>query len=107
MALSLYTVEITREVVVVAESREAAEDVAHDERHDIESSCDPDFTASRMTAFPPDWDESSRPWHALDGGDPRADWTIGQWREAIATEDAEAKRAAEFDARQLAMPGVD
>lgn len=104
--MRLYTVEITREVVVLADSREAAEEIAEDERDEIESNNDAGFSARRMTALPGSWDDRSLPYHALASGDGRADWTIGQWRAFIAAEEAEAKRVAEFNARQLAMPGV-
>lgn len=107
MALKLYTVEITREVVVLADSRDAAEEIAADERHDIESDCEPSIDAHAALALPFGWDDSSRPYHALARGDGRADWTVGQWRAATADADAEARRVAEFNARQLAMPGVE
>jgi hypothetical protein len=105
--MRLYTVEITREVVVLAHSREAAEEIAEDERHDIEGDCEPSIDAHAAHALPYGWDDGSRPYHALARGDGRADWTIGQWRAFIAEVDDEAKRVAEFNARQLAMPGVD
>jgi hypothetical protein len=105
--MRLYTVEITREVVVLAHSREAAEMIAEDERHDIEGDCEPSFTAHVALALPYGWDDRSSPYHALARGDGRADWTIGQWRAFIAEVDDEAKRVAEFNAKQLAMPGVD
>ena len=106
MALKLFTVEIAREVVVLAETREAAEEVALDERHDIEMNDDPSCEAHRMTALPFGWDDRCLPYSGLDAKDARRDWNIGQWREAIAVDDAEAKRVAEFNAKQLAMPGV-
>ena len=105
--MRLYTVEITREVVVLAHSREAAEEIAEDERDAIESDCEPSIDAHAALALPFGWDDSSRPYHALARGDGREDWTIGQWRAFIAETDAEAKRVEEFNARQLAMPGVD
>jgi len=102
----LHTVEITREVVVLADSREAAEEIAEDERNAIEGDCEPSFTAHAALALPYGWDDSSLPYNALSRADSRADWTIGQWRAFIAETDAEAKRVAEFNAKQLAMPGV-
>ena len=105
--MRLYTVEITREVVVLAHSREAAEEIAEDERHDIESDCKASFTAHAALALPYGWDDRSFPYSALGANDAGRDWTIGQWRAFIAEVDAEAKRVADFNARQLAMPGVD
>jgi hypothetical protein len=105
--MHLYTVKITREVVVLAHSRKAAEEIAEDERSDIEGDCEPSFTAHAALALPYGWDDRSLPYHALARGDGRADWTVGQWRAFIAEVDAEAKRVAEFNAKQLAMPGVD
>ena len=95
--MRLYTVEITREVVVLADSREAAEEIVADERSDIEMDCEPSIDAHAAHALPFGWDDCSNPYHALARGDRRENWTIGQWRAAI----------AEVDARKLAMPGVD
>ena len=105
--MRLYTVEITREVVVLAHSREAAEEIAEDERHDIEGDCEPSITAHAALALPYGWDDSSLPYSALGANDAGREWTVGQWRAFIAEVDDEARRVAEFNARQLAMPGVD
>ena len=103
-ALRLWEVEVTFRVVVAAESEVAAEDVFADERHDITSDVEPEVMASPMRAFPAGWDGNCIPYSALASGHPRRDWTVAKWREAMAEADAEAKREAEFAARQVPLP---
>jgi hypothetical protein len=103
-ALRLYEVEVTYRVVIAAESEADAEDVFADERREITSDVEPEVLASPMRALPASWDEGSIPYSAIDSGHPRRDWTVAQWREATAEADAQAKREAEFAARQVPLP---
>lgn len=68
----LYTVTITAEVVVVAESAEAAKEAAEDARHagDVE---DFDFNAQPLRYLPGSWDGDCIPFGEPDKDDPDRD----------------------------------
>lgn len=68
----LYVVELTREVVVVAESQKEAEQVALDTPDDGS-----DASAQEMMHYPGDWDEDSIPFGKGDPKDP--DRTVSEW----------------------------
>jgi hypothetical protein len=71
----LYNVELTREIVVLAESREEAERRALEADDDG----DPDVHAHEMTYYPGDWDDDCIPFGDRDDEDP--DRTVGKWIE--------------------------
>lgn len=106
--MKLYEVEITKKVYVVAEDDNAAYEVANS--YEVQH-CDdePEVFAHRIDRAPEDVLDSI-PYGPEDGSDGR-DRTIRQWLKSgeiksEAEETAAAKRAAEFAARQLAIPGA-
>lgn len=102
-ALRPFELEVTFTVVVVAESERDAEAVFSGARYDILNDGDPEVWASPLRVMPEGW-SASIPYHDLDADHPRRDWTAAQWQEAAAEERAEAKRVAEFNARQVPLP---
>ncbi len=69
----LYTVTVTNEYVVLAESREDAEEVAERE---VESET-PDITVTKFKHYPGNYGPESIPYGHRDPSDP--DRTIGEW----------------------------
>ena len=101
----VYKVFVEFDTYVLAHSPEEAADFA---RLDTECREDMDITgtavAVKAVSVPSD-DAGSYPWIALDVKDPE-DCTVGEWLERIAEEEADHLRVAEFNAKQLNLPGV-
>lgn len=96
----LYSVTITGEVVVVADSIEDAERIAeHDVDHfDMQLSA----SADRHGFFMPyGWDDGSIPFGEGDKANP--DKTIAEWKEEARLAKLEAEFAAEFAAKQIPL----
>lgn len=102
-ALRLYEVEVTFRVMVAAESSSDAVDVFCDDRHTITDDTEPDVDAVPARDVLDGW-AGSIPYSALDRSHPRRDWTVEQWLDATREADAQAKREAEFAARQVPLP---
>ena len=101
--MRLYEVEITFRVMVAAESDSDAIDVFRDDRHSITGDAEPDVDAAPARGVLDGW-AGSIPYSALDRDHPRRDWTVDQWLDATREADAQAKREAEFAARQVPLP---
>lgn len=99
--MRLWDVELSVTVAVIAETRAKAEAAALDseviaeEMHNIDA-------VARLASLDAG-DDGSIPWGAPDKH-PRRNWTVAQWKDALREEAEEAKRAAEFDAKQVAPP---
>jgi hypothetical protein len=104
----VYKVFVEFDTYVLAHSPEEAADFA---RLDTDCREDLDITgtavAVKAVSVPSD-DAGSYPWIALDVKDPdhHEDCTVGEWLERIAEEEADLRRVAEFNAKQLDLPGV-
>lgn len=102
MVMRLYEVTVTRTVYVVAENDAKACRVGSSHTVLTEDCSDAETDAVEVTCVPAEVSDSL-PWGCPDGHE-RRDWTIEQWLEAIAKDDA--TRAAKADARQLTIPGA-
>ena len=111
MTAKLYRVRITSEVFVVAESREDAEDFVLRDQDVVNDAMDnADATASVVTAKSLSRDEEvSLPWvdDDLEDDEVDRDRTVGAWAELNDEAAARAKREAEFNAKQLKLPGTE
>jgi hypothetical protein len=76
----LFVVQLSTEVIVLAESREAAEEYARDEYKELVSDgLGPDAMAAPMTYYPGEWDEGSIPYGTIDSDGDDPDRTIRDW----------------------------
>lgn len=101
-ALRLYEVEVTVRVMVLAESKTDAERFAErDEGGCISDSLHGDAFAHAHEPKTLDGDlADTLPWHDEDV----PDRTCAEWLAEIQAADAQAKREAEFAARQVPLP---
>jgi hypothetical protein len=110
MTAKLYRVHITADVFVVAESEEDAEDYAMLERDVVDDAMENGMAvATVVTAKGLSRDEgASFPWvhDELDDDDVDRDRTVRAWAELNDGAAAQAKREADFKARQLTIPGT-
>ena len=97
----LWVVTISADIVVVAHDAQQAEDAAEDARRSRDVD-DWEQIAAPLTWMPGGWNANCIPFGVRADGDP--DRTIKRWRELIAAEEAEEKRVAEFNARQVPLP---
>lgn len=105
--MKLWDVELSVTVSVIAETRAQAERAATNSEVVAEEKSNLDAVARLASLDTGDKDaDGSIPWGTPDKH-PRRDWTIAQWKEALREEAAEAKRLAEFDAKQTALPLAD
>lgn len=86
--LKLYTVTLSAEIVVLAESKEEAEDIALHGSDDAIDHLDAD--AQPMGHMPSDWDGSEIPFGECDEDAP--DRTVGEWIELGAAPEYTALR---------------
>ncbi len=76
MSKQLYVVEITTEIVVLADDAKEAEALAFDEFR-MNNIDDFDMHATDMTYYPANWDDKAIPYGHREEDDP--DRTIGEW----------------------------
>lgn len=110
MTAKLYRVHITAEVYVVAESGQDAEDHALRDRDvmgDVMETGVATATVATVKSLNRD-EENCLPWihDGLDDDDVDRDRTVRAWAELNDEAAAQAKREADFKARQLTIPGT-
>ena len=110
MTAKLYRVHITADVYVVAESEEDAEDYAMRERDVVDDAMENGLAvASVVTVKGLSRDDGAAfPWvHDDLEDDGYRDRTVRAWAEFNDEAAAQAKREAEFKAKQLIIPGTE
>jgi hypothetical protein len=111
MTAKLYRVRITSEVFVVAESREDAEDFALRDQDVVDDLVENGmaFATVAGTKGLSEDEKKCLPWvhDDLEDDEVDRDLTVGAWAELNDEAAAQAKREAEFKAKQLILPGTE